>query len=301
VSMTTDAGPVDSGGEAKTGPSSGIVWIASFPRSGNTWVRTFLHNLSNIQSGEEAQQDINEIHRLSTWELDKRYYAELLGFMPRNDQRDVIAATRPKVHELIVERAGGVVLIKTHNALVMDCGYPTVNFAVTAGAIYIVRNPLDVAISYAHHLGSSIDFAIEQMATTNAEARANDRAVHEIYGTWSQNVDSWTRTPHRALHLMRYEDMLEDPERTFGGLARYMLLNPTPEQLSVAIERSSFMSLQAQENEKGFREKPDYSDARFFREGRSGQWQKVLTQKQIDRIAGNHEEQMQRFRYLPLE
>src|SRR6266568_106224 len=121
--MSTQAQALDSEAGVSPAPKPGIVWIASFPKSGNTWARTFLHNLARIQSGEEGEQDINAMHRFSTWDLSKKYYAEVLGFTPRNDQRAEIAAARPKVHELIADRVdGGATFIKTHNALVIDRG-----------------------------------------------------------------------------------------------------------------------------------------------------------------------------------
>jgi hypothetical protein len=108
------------------------------------------------------------------------------------------------------------------------------------------------------------------------------------------------RAPHPAIYVMRYEDMLAEPEKTFGGLARHLLLDPTPAQLREAIERSSFDKLKEQEDKEGFREKPKQAE-RFFREGRAGQWKEVLTKEQVDRIVRDHGEQMRRFGYLPLE
>jgi hypothetical protein len=281
--------------------TSGIVWIASYPKSGNTWARAFLHNLVKVRSGESDEQDINQMARFSTWELDKKRYAHHLGFEPDNSShRSEIAATRHAVHREIADAVPGLVFIKTHNSLVMDRGHSTINFAATAGAIYVVRNPLDVAISYAHHSGGSVDDAVTRMAMTDAETNGNDRAVYEVHGSWSQHVWSWTRNPHRALHVMRYEDMLADPNKAFGALARHLLLNATPRQLKKAVERSSFARLQAQEREKGFRERPPTADQNFFREGRAGQWKEVLTPAQIDRIVRDHGEEMQRFGYLPL-
>lgn len=298
--MNRQPTPLDAPRQPDRSPQYGIVWIASFPKSGNTWTRAFLHNLLKIQSGEQGEQDINEMARFSTWEINKKFYADVLGFEPSNEQRKEIAAARQRVHQRIVDEAGGLVFIKTHNALVMDRGHPTINFAVTSGAIYIVRNPLDVAISYAHHMGKSVDAAIAQMAIPDVETPGTDTAIYEVYGSWSQHVWSWTRKPHRTLFVMRYEDMLADPEKSFGALARHFLLNPRPEQLKEAIDRSSFEKLQAQEREKGFRERPEVSDQNFFREGRAGQWKGVLTKAQIDRIVRDHGKQMQRFGYLPL-
>jgi hypothetical protein len=282
-------------------PKSGIVWIASYPKSGNTWTRAFLHNLTRILNGEHGEQDINEMARFSTWDLDKRRYAHFLGFEPDNEtHRKEIAATRHAVHQQIADSAEGLIFIKTHNCLVVDRGHTTINFAVTAGAVYVVRNPLDAAVSYAHHSGISIDQSIDHLGLTDVESAGRDYAIYEVLGSWSQHVWSWTRNQNAALHVMRYEDMLSDPERAFGALARHLLLNPTGRQLAEAIELSSFERLKAQEKQKGFRERPPNADQEFFREGRAGQWKEVLTAEQIDRIVRDHGEQMQRFGYLPL-
>jgi hypothetical protein len=97
---------------------------------------------------------------------------------------------------------------------------------------------------------------------------------------------------------MRYEDMIAAPHETFGDLARHLLMRPTKEQLSKALELSSFERLKQQESDAGFREKP--KDAtQFFREGRSGQWREILTERQIRQIVSDHHVQMRRFGYLP--
>jgi hypothetical protein len=283
-----------------TPAKSGIVWIASYPKSGNTWARAFLHNLAKACNGESDEQDINEMARFSTWDLDKKRYAHILGFEPDNSvHRSEIAATRHAVHAQVADATHGLIFVKTHNALVMDRGHATVNFAATAGAVYIVRNPLDVAISYAHHGGWPIDAAIEHMSMTDAENDGSDTAVYEVHGSWTQHVWSWTRNAHRALHVMRYEDMLAEPAGTFAALARHLLIDFTPQQLEGAIERSSFARLRAQETERGFRERPPSADGNFFREGRAGQWKDVLTPAQVARVVSDHGEQMRRFGYLP--
>lgn len=289
-------------GKAGVPEQSGIVWIASYPKSGNTWIRAFLHNLVRLRTGEDGEQDINEMARFSTWDLDKKRYAKFLGFEPDNAaHRSEIAATRHAVHRQIADSIDGLLFIKTHNCLVMDRGHSTINFDVTAGAVYVVRNPLDVAISYAHHSGVTIDDAIARMAVTDAETAGSDSAVYEVHGSWSQHVWSWTRNPHRALHVVRYEDLLVDPQQAFAAMARHLLLDSTRRRLAKAIELSSFARLQAQEREKGFRERPASADQNFFREGRAGQWKDVLTAAQIDRVVRDHGEEMRRFGYLPLD
>jgi hypothetical protein len=275
----------------------GILWLASYPKSGNTWTRTFLHNLLKILEGEEDAQDINEMNEFTTWEISARAYEEHLGKPPKDCDREEIAKIRPKVQEEIAERTDGLALIKTHHALVMDRGVPTINFAVSSGAVYILRNPLDVAISFSHHMSSTVDHAIDEMAMVGLETAVTDKSVYEIYGSWSQHVESWTHKPHRTIYVMRYEDMIANPFRAFGGLARHLLLRPTAEQLGKAIERASFKNLQDQESKGGFREKPEKAE-KFFRSGKTGEWREKLNRRQVRRIVQAHHVQMRRFGYI---
>jgi Sulfotransferase domain len=279
-------------------PRSGIVWLASYPKSGNTWTRAFLHNLVHVTSGQKRTQKINELDQFSVGSAGRPFFEEVVGFELSDKHRDEIAAARARVQQNMADAAEGLVFVKTHQAIVIDRGHPTINFAVTAGAIYIVRNPLDVTISYAHHLGKPIDFAIDFMNMKNAETSVTEKQVNETYGSWSQHVLSWTRKPHPAIYVMRYEDMLAEPQKTFGALARHLLFTPSESELGDAIDRSSFERLREQEEQDGFRERPDVAE-RFFRDGRAGQWREVLTPAQIQRIVDAHGEQMQRFGYLP--
>jgi hypothetical protein len=280
-------------------PDSGIVWLASYPKSGNTWTRSFLSNLAVIMAGEEEELKLNSINRFSLGESFAHYYKEVFDFEPKPGDKAKVAAMRGQVQEKIADQFEGVIFVKTHNALVVDHGYSIINFAVTSGAIYIVRNPLDVAISLSFHVNQSIDEAINLMASPNAETPIEGNRVHEVWGSWSRHVESWTRKPHQAIYVMRYEDMLSDPQSVFGKLARHLLLNPTDSELALAIERSSFEKLRDQEELEGFREKPDHTE-KFFREGRAGQWKEILTPEQVERVVKYHGAQMKRFGYLPL-
>ena len=294
-------GEEDEAPREKTGPT-GILWIASYPKSGNTWTRHFLHNLLKILEGEDdgKAQNINSMNEYTIWDISARPYEKILGKPPKDVDREEIAKIRPQVQAQIAERTDGLAMVKTHHALVMDRGVSAINFEVTSGAIYIVRNPLDVAISFANHLGSTIDRSIEEMGIRNLETGVSETSVYEIYGSWSQHVESWTRKPHRAIYVMRYEDMLEHTHSVFRGLCTHLLLNPNDEQLDLAIQRSSFDEMKRQEDEEGYREKPD-SAPRFFRSGRSGEWRETLTPEQVRTIIVGHNEQMQRFGYLTPE
>ncbi len=284
---------------AKMPEMHGILWLASYPKSGNTWTRNFLHNLLNILEGKDAdeEQNINGMNELTFWEISAGPYEKLLGKPVTLASREEIAAIRPEVQESIAQKVDGLAMIKTHHCLVVDRGHPVINTKVTAGAVYIVRNPLDVAISLANHISGTIDDAIDMMAARGTETLISDTSVYEVYGSWSQHVESWTRKKHHAIYVMRYEQMLEDSMRIFGALARHLLLKPRDDQLRLAIERSSFDKLKKQEDEHGFKEKPDKAE-RFFRSGKSGEWQEKLTRRQVREIVRVHHQQMARFGYL---
>jgi hypothetical protein len=198
---------------------------------------------------------------------------------------------------MIADETDGLMFVKTHNALLMDRGVPTINPAITSGVVYMVRNPLDVAISYGHHMSATTDDAISHMETKGFETKVTEKSVYEVYGSWSEHVFSWTRKPNRALYVMRYEDMHADPEKTFGALARHLLMAPDKKQLQTAIDLSAFDKLQKQEEESGFKEKPKNAE-RFFRKGQPDQWKTDLTPGQVERIIAAHGTQMRRFGYL---
>ncbi|MCB1489911.1 MAG: sulfotransferase domain-containing protein [Bauldia sp.] len=281
----------------------GIIWIASYPRSGNTWTRAFINALNGVmRDADTADVDINRIEEGGGVENAAALYPRFLGKPVALASEAEIAAARPRVQVALAESAGRPIYLKTHNANGVDFGNPLINPSATAGAIYIVRNPLDVAISYAAFSNTTIDKVIERMATPGWGIRRSVEKGHErvrvISGSWSENVASWTDRPNPAFLAVRYEDMIEKPEGTFARIARHILLKPTREQLRQAIALTDFNRLRAKESEQGFVEKPEAA-ASFFRSGRSGQWQDELTDEQVARIVKAHRPLMRKFGYMP--
>jgi len=271
-----------------------IIWLASYPKSGNTWMRVFLHNL--LLNAKEPV-DINSLHFFTLGEGNARFYKP---FDPRplsELSETEVMALRPQVHELLTRASPDSVFVKTHHFLGEIEGMPLITMSHTAGAIYMVRNPLDVVLSYANHFGMPIDQAIEEMANDGTGSKPSDRNARQYYGSWSLNVSSWTQNAVPTLHVVRYEDMQERPVETFVGVARFLGLDPPRERLDRAIAHSSFGALKAQEEKHGFVERTEHT--RFFREGRTGTWRTVLSEEQVARLVADHREQMERFGYVP--
>ena len=273
-----------------------IIWLASYPKSGNTWVRAFLHNL--LRDPEEGY-DINRITDFSANDSAVGWYQPLIGRAPGDWTLEEVGKVRRKAHEAVTRAHPDSVFVKTHNALTVDRYGPLITMELTAGAIYIVRNPLDVAISYSHHLGETIDRTIYLLNNRNTGTPNTKTNVHQLLRSWSEHVQSWTAHPHPGLHVIRYEDMLGQPENLFGGVAACLGLKPPRDRLLRAIERCRFEELRKREETQGFNERGRFLK-RFFREGRADQWREVLTDAQVKRIVDAHRPTMQRFGYYPL-
>jgi hypothetical protein len=271
-----------------------IIWLASYPKSGNTWLRAFLHNL--LRDPPEGYE-LNKIDDFTIGDSATAWYVKLIGRPPHDWSFEDVGRVRHKAHEAMSRAFPDNVFVKTHNALVADAYGPMITIELTAGAIYVVRNPLDVAISYSHHLGKTLDQTITILNSSRSGNPNTLKNVYQLLGSWSEHVNSWTGRPHPGLHVMRYEDMLEKPEQTFGGAVSFLGLKPPRERLLRAIERCRFDELRKREEAQGFKERSDFSE-RFFREGRAGQWRELLTSEQVQRIVDAHRPTMQQFGYL---
>lgn len=275
-----------------------LFWLASYPKSGNTWFRAFLRNLNGER---DAPASIND---LATGGLasSRGWMDDVLGFDTADLDAGEISRLRPAVYGFTSERLRGFSYHKIHDACHrVDDAQWIVNAGATAGALYLIRNPLDVAISYANHNDCSIDEAIAMMEDPEHRLAQDDGEklrpqVEQRLLTWSDHVRSWVDNPEIRTHVIRYEDMKTD-KRVFSAAARFLELTADPQDIARAVAFSSFDTLKAQEDEEPFRERNPRSP-RFFRKGLVGDWQTTLTRVQIDRVVETHGTVMKRFGYL---
>ncbi len=273
----------------------GILWMASYPKSGNTWLRAFL---ANYLKNPCAPMPIDELPQFILGDGIAAPFKKVAGRPVDDMTLKEIQALRPKVHEMFAWSSSDTVFVKTHNAISVLDGIPTITPEATAGAIYIIRNPLDVAVSYAHHYGISYDRAINAMASEETVVPPHGNQVHQYLGSWSTHVRSWILAPGLKRHVVRYEDMTLKPDKTWRAVIKFLGLPLETPRLKKAIEFSSFKVLADQEKEDGFIEAVPIDNRVFFRKGKIGAWRKELTADEVERLIDAHGEVMAEHGYL---
>ncbi|HEX7370209.1 MAG TPA: sulfotransferase domain-containing protein [Rhodanobacteraceae bacterium] len=275
-----------------------IVWLASYPKSGNTWLRAFL---ANLVANRTTPLKPDELRGFTDEEVRADRFSQLAGKPNIELSAGELAALRADVHALIARDAQGTRLVKTHNMCGSFQGHPLFNWQVTAGAIYVVRNPLDVAVSMTHHFGLTVEEAIDRLGDDRVASVNDATFVSHIIGSWSTHVSGWADMAERApgkVIVLRYEDLLGKPAKYFAKAAKLVGLGQDKARIDRAVKHAGFQTLAAFESKEGFVEAVD-EKTRFFYKGRANQWRDVLNREQVQRIVDDHRGQMQRFKYLP--
>jgi hypothetical protein len=256
-----------------------IIWLASFPKSGNTWVRSFL---ANYFQPPGKTLDINSLRQFTTSDVRQDFFDQAYGRPFKVKTVPEWMAVRPKALRLIAASKPGHHFVKTHCQVGKVESIDLIPPAVTAAAVYVIRNPFDVTPSYARHMSLGMDAAIDRMANRLA-VHASASGVMEITGRWDDHILSWTGAPGLPLHVMRYEDMLADAGKAYQALLGFLRVPADKTQMRRTLKATSFQALQKQEREAGFRERPPKMK-QFFARGTAGGWREELTPGQAGRI-----------------
>jgi len=272
-----------------------IVWLASYPKSGNTWARLFLANYM-LNRGETALP-INDINKIGYGDSKAFLYRRVGGEGVRTDDHTAVLRLRPQVLRAIAGNGADMNFLKTHNARITVAGAPLIPPALTRSAVYLIRNPLDVVPSYARHFGVTTADAIRHVCSDQTRTAANDRDVKQFFSSWSGHAESWIDQVAFPVLVLRYEDLLDDPHSAFRALLGHLGIPVESAQLERAIRFTRFEELSRQEAETTFAESSRHSD-RFFHTGRAGQWRTVLSEDQVAEIRAALGPTMRRFGYM---
>jgi len=275
-----------------------IYWLASYPKSGNTWMRILLTNY--LRNADEPA-DINSLDG-GPIASARQIFDDNVGVEASDLTQDEIERYRPGVYEMISAQAAEPLFLKVHDAYTYTPdGVPLLSKTATAGALYLIRNPLDVAVSFAHHSASTVERMVRKMGEADFAFVDNPHRLHNQLRqrllTWSGHVTSWVDEPGLPVHVVRYEDMQADPVATFTDVVRFCGLDDDSVRIAKAVDFSRFDRAQAQETEEGFGEKMPLAKS-FFRKGVAGSWREELSEELATKVLTDHATVMRRFGYL---
>lgn len=281
------------------GPERPIVWLASYPKSGNTWTRALLSNL--LGHGDQHRGD-SLIQLPGSSSSSRPRFDEFSGLPSSDLTDDEIDLLRPDVYRAASKAASERLFVKVHDAYHLNADdKPIFPADCSLGAIYLVRNPLDVVVSYAHHLGHT-DFAKVAMhlnSSTHAMAGGSRSQLRQTTRGWSGHYQSWHDQSDIPVLTLRYEDMLHDASKCLTQMAHFLRIpeGKDPLKIQAAVAASSFETLKRAEEDRGFAERPEKA-ATFFRFGKAGQGNDVLPPDVRQQVLDAHGDLMHELGYL---
>lgn len=269
-----------------------VFWLASYPKSGNTWVRMLL------QGYLTGRAHLNE-HTYVRGDEELMAYQAVLPCPLQACNREQVALVRyAALMDMSARSPANRTILKTHNARVRVLGeIEMIPSWISQAAVYIVRDPRDVVISLSEHIGQTIDHTIDLMGSHNAQMhfdRERTTPICSILTAWWQHVDSWASAEFPVV-LVRYEDLLANPHREFRRILEAFQYEPEGCRIDQAVQLARFSRLREQEQEHGFVEASRHTE--FFSRGKSGGWRDILSETQVRRIERTQAAVMERLGY----
>lgn len=271
---------------------TGATWLASYPKSGNTWLRLLLESYRT-----DSVVDIND-NRISTGDGGKSVIRSAcsLSLEDLGDAGEFLVRPAGLVNLFSFQRPG--FMVKTHFAnLYPEELPPFIPPSLTKKAIYVVRDPRSVAMSFSKYFGLSIQKTVEIMKSENYVYGGDGEHAKVYTSSWSGHVSSWIAESRYPVHLVKYEDMLLEPHRELQTILEFLEWTPNVERIDRAIKNCDISRLMKDEKEKGFVENPSASGAEFFNGGGT-RWRDELGNKWARQIENDHRKVMTLLDYL---
>jgi hypothetical protein len=255
-----------------------IIWLASYPKSGNTLLRSMISAYFFTQDGNFNFKTLNNINQFPDFKLFENYGINT------SDHMEIVKNYINVQRQINTKDKNSIRFIKTHSGLRSINGYPFTDLNNSLGAIYIVRDPRSVAKSYANHNQMSLERASDRMLEDKATLGGLKNPINEAdkilthMGSWSSNYESWKvfKKYNRYL-LVKYEDMIKNKERTFVTIIKFihkladLKFTIDGDKLKNILQTTSFEYMQKAEKNFGFEEsvktKKDSEKNTFFKYG----------------------------------
>ena len=276
-----------------------IIWIASYPKSGNTYIRSFLSAYYYSNDGNFNFDLLENIKQFPNTEFfDDPFYDV-------DQASDNWLTAQKKIKE-----KNKALFLKTHSCLGQYKGKPFTTPDLSLGGIYVVRDPRNVVTSLMNHYSMNIDDACKFLTDVNRnirEANSEDYRTWVLLSSWSQHYNSWCKSKNFRKLIIKYEDFEENKYETFRDIIVFTntLLNRTErvdkKKLDKAIKTTNFNVLKNKEKKGGFKEAAFDKNKKkkiFFNLGFNNKWKKLLREDIRIKIESEFNKEMKELGYL---
>ena len=279
-----------------------IIWLASYPKSGNTWVRSMIASLLYTTDGKF---NFNVLQKISQFP-EKNYLKDFVkNFNDFNKIKENWLIAQEKIN-----LSNQIKLFKTHQGKYTVGNDNFTDNKNTLGVIYIVRDPRNVIGSISNHFSidikSSAKFMLLPKIIGNGKNYEEEKGgIYCLLGKWNDHYRSWTREK-RNLLLIRYEDLINDAEKELQRiilfLEKYLKFETNEKKNKNIIKTTNFKNLQKMESEDGFKEsvKNKYTNSKvnFFHLGPENKWKNNIDKETISLIENSFKSEMKELNYL---
>ena len=278
-----------------------IVWLASYPKSGNTLLRSIL---SSYFYSKEGEFSFNNLNYISQFPLTSQFMSA--GIDIDNDEE--VFKNFINVQNFLNQEKGKVKFLKTHSALSKMHGCNFTDLNNTLGAIYIVRDPRNVVNSLAHHNDLSIDEAADTMIDNSKFLLKSVKNCRVFLGSWSFNYNSWKNLQVKNKYLLiKYEDLINKKKTTMLKILKFLDQLGMKSQLDMvklnkAIKSTDFKKVKnLEQNETFYEGVLDTKTGKrkiFFNLGPNNDWRRFLDDKIKIKLEKAFEKEMIELGYL---
>ena len=282
-----------------------IIWIASYPKSGNTWIRSLLSAYLFSKDGSfnfNLLKYINQfsVGNLST-DLQKVY----------NHEDRISKSWIP--HQELINRDKKIHFLKTHNALCTINNNKFTDKLNTAACIYIVRDPRNLVTSLSHHYEldykNAIKFITNKRKIIFPKTLYNKKDIcHDFnfISDWPGHYNSWKNISFCPIKIIKYEDLLADTRNIFISILKFISkftkLDFKEEKISNALKTTNFDNLRRIEKKENFEETvistKTNKKVKFFNLGKDNDWRRLLDKSTILKIEEKFKKEMNELNYI---
>ena len=275
-----------------------IIWLASYPKSGNTWIRALLTNYLYNQSSEKNGNAFSKMEMIKSFPKKSDFEGVVNEDMLKKNHMELFKYFI-KAQEKI-NKDNNLHIIKTHNICGLVNDFEFTNKENTLGAIYIVRDPRSIAVSYAYHANISFEKSVD-LLLDEKRITLHNKLYPEARSSWRVHLLSWLNHPMPKIFI-KYEDLEKDTYKNFKSILIFInnfirkKIEINEKNILKTIEDCSFDNLSKLEQKIGFGEKG--KNENFFRKGKVDEWKDVLNPKLISKIEEEFSNELKKLKYI---